>query len=87
MNFSRRDGSTSGGGRLAVTKQKGRPEAGLSHECFGVLADLEVENVHDQERSAIQQNDVAADHDVLAIRRGRRKVPLQIAGATHNLSS
>jgi hypothetical protein len=50
-----------------------------------VLADLEMKNVHDQERSAIEQNDVAPDYDVLAIRRRRRKTPLEVVGTTHNL--
>jgi ABC-type multidrug transport system fused ATPase/permease subunit len=65
-------------------KQKGRPEAGLFRANASVLADLEVKNIHNQKRSAIEQNNVAADHNVLAIRRRRRKVPLEIVGATHN---
>jgi hypothetical protein len=35
-------------------------------------------------RSAVEQNHVAADHHMLAIRRRRRKVALQISGTMHN---
>src|SRR5712692_10874257 len=85
MNFSRWGGSTSGGGDPRTDKAKGRPEAGLSHKTFGVLANLEVKNIHHHKRSPIEQNDVAADHDVLAFRRRRRKAPLEVFGAAHNL--
>jgi hypothetical protein len=46
-----------------------------------------VKYIHDQERSAIEQNEVASDHDMLAIRRRRRQTPLQVARADYNLSS
>ena len=48
-------------------------------------ADVEVKYVHDQERFAIEQNQVASDHDMLAIRRRWRQTPLQVARANHNL--
>jgi hypothetical protein len=46
-----------------------------------------VKHIHYHERSAIEQNNVAADHDMLAIRRRRRKMPLQVARTNHNLRS
>jgi hypothetical protein len=51
------------------------------------LSNLQVKHIHHYKSSAIQQNDVASDHDMLAIRWRRRKVPLQIVGAAHNLPS
>jgi ABC-type multidrug transport system fused ATPase/permease subunit len=49
------------------------------------LAYVEMKYIHDQESSAIQQNDVAADHYVLALWRRRRQAPLEVLWATYNL--
>jgi hypothetical protein len=46
-----------------------------------------VKYVHDEERSAIEQNNVAPDHDMFAIRRRRRQTPLEVARANHNFRS
>jgi hypothetical protein len=43
-----------------------------------------MKHIHYHKRSAIEQNHVAADHDMLAIRRRRRKVAFQISGTMHN---
>jgi hypothetical protein len=44
-----------------------------------------VKHIHDHEGSAVEQNDVASDYDVLALRRWRRQAPLEVLRATHNL--
>jgi hypothetical protein len=46
-----------------------------------------MKNIHYQKRSAVEQNNVAADYHVLAIRRRRRQLPLQVARTMHNHSS
>jgi hypothetical protein len=43
-----------------------------------------MKHIHHHKRSAIEQNHVTADHDMLAIRRRRWKVALQISGTMHN---
>jgi len=44
-----------------------------------------VKNIHHHKRSPIEQNDVAADHDVLALRRRRGEAALEVLRAAHNL--
>ena len=39
--------------------------------------ELQVKYIHDQEGSAVQENDVASDESVFALRRRRRQFPLQ----------
>jgi len=51
------------------------------------LPDFQVKHIHYQERSAVEQNDMPANQDMLAIRRRRRQMPLQVPGTNHNLRS
>jgi hypothetical protein len=44
------------------------------------LTGLEMEDVHDDIGSAIQQDNVPANQNVRAIRRGRRQPPFQVLG-------
>ena len=48
---------------------------------------FEVEHVHDQERSAIQQDHMAPDHDVLTVRWRRWKAVFHIIGAPLHFTS
>jgi hypothetical protein len=48
------------------------------------LPNPQVKHIHHNKSSAIEQNDVPANHDMLAAGRWRRKVPLQVSGTDHN---
>src|ERR1019366_5596022 len=49
-----------------------------------VLVDIEVENIHDLKVRPIEQDQIAADHNVRIVRRGRRELPFQVGRAgTH----
>lgn len=52
-----------------------------------LLANLDVKNVHHNERPAIEQDHVAADDYMLALRRRRRQASHEIVGTAHNLFS
>jgi hypothetical protein len=43
-----------------------------------------MENIYDHKRRAIQEHNVSADKDMLAMRRRRRQLPFQIDGNSIN---
>jgi hypothetical protein len=45
-----------------------------------------MENIYDHKRPAVQEHNVSADKDMLAIRRGRRQFPFKIDGNSINPS-
>jgi hypothetical protein len=51
-----------------------------------VWLEPQVENIYYHERPAIQEHNVSADEDVLAIRRRRRQLPFKIDGNSINPS-
>jgi hypothetical protein len=87
VSLGRRGGNTSRSDELRNSNREFRQKRKASlrlafwHKA-SVLTDLEVKHIHDEQRFAIEQDNVAADHDVLAIRWRRRKTPLQIFGTT-----
>ncbi len=43
-----------------------------------LLVDIEVENIHDLKVRTVEQDQIAADHNVRIVRRGRRELPFQV---------
>jgi hypothetical protein len=52
-------------------------------DCDTLLA-LEVKNIHDDVRAAIDQHDVASDQDMRASHRRRRQTALELLGTGHH---
>ena len=74
-------GGKSGWGTAPPVREEGGCLVSPGVSC---LLDLEVEDIGDLEVCPIEQNQIAADHDVRVIGRGRRKHSFQVGRAGLN---